>query len=110
MKTMAGKIERQNPQRSNNQSDSSLLSRRGFMQTGVVVGTALLMPPVLGNVLEAQAAVPGPDNSQQPILTTRRTLGSGKYGFEVSTLGFGVMGMNYNRGPHPERKAMITLL
>lgn len=95
---------------SNDQSDSTLLSRRGFLQTGAVLGTALLMPPVAGNVLEAQAALPGPDSSRQPILTKRRTLGSGKYGLEVSTLGFGVMGMNYNRGPHPERKALIALL
>lgn len=29
---------------------------------------------------------------------------------EVSALGFGVMGMNYNRGAHPDRKAMIELL
>lgn len=29
---------------------------------------------------------------------------------EVSALGFGVMGMNYNRGPHPDHKAMIALL
>ncbi|WP_255494868.1 aldo/keto reductase [Luteibacter sp. Sphag1AF] len=28
----------------------------------------------------------------------------------VSTLGFGVMGMNYNRGPHPDRAALIRLL
>lgn len=29
---------------------------------------------------------------------------------EVSALGFGMMGLNYNRGPHPERKALIALL
>jgi aryl-alcohol dehydrogenase-like predicted oxidoreductase len=29
---------------------------------------------------------------------------------EVSGLGFGVMGMNHHRGPHPDRKAMIALL
>jgi aryl-alcohol dehydrogenase-like predicted oxidoreductase len=68
------------------------------------------MAAVLGNVLEAQATIPGPSSSQHPILTRRRTLGSGKYSLKVSALGFGVMGMNYNRGPHPERKAMITLL
>ncbi|MDR3581560.1 MAG: aldo/keto reductase [Oryzomonas sp.] len=50
------------------------------------------------------------DCSPQPILNKRRTLGTGKHALEVSTLGFGVMGMNYNRGPHPERKALIALL
>jgi aryl-alcohol dehydrogenase-like predicted oxidoreductase len=45
-----------------------------------------------------------------PTITERRTLGSGDFRMEVSALGFGVMGMNYNRGPHPARKAMIALL
>jgi aryl-alcohol dehydrogenase-like predicted oxidoreductase len=43
-------------------------------------------------------------------ITKRRILGAGKYRFEVSTLGMGCMGMNYHRGPVPERKAMIDLL
>ena len=43
-------------------------------------------------------------------MTKRRTLGSGDFCMEVSALGFGVMGMNYNRGPHPDHKAMIALL
>ena len=45
-----------------------------------------------------------------PTITKRRTLGSGDFRMEVSALGFGVMGMNYNRGVHPDRKAMIELL
>jgi aryl-alcohol dehydrogenase-like predicted oxidoreductase len=45
-----------------------------------------------------------------PILTRHRTLGTGQYSFEVSALGFGVMGMNYNRGPHPDRAELIALL
>lgn len=40
----------------------------------------------------------------------KRTLGRGKYSLEVSALGFGVMGMTYNRGPVPDRKDMINLL
>lgn len=45
-----------------------------------------------------------------PVISQRRTLGSGAYRMDVSELGFGVMGMNYNRGPHPNRKALIALL
>jgi len=45
-----------------------------------------------------------------PTITKRRTLGSGDFQMDVSALGFGVMGMNYNRGIHPDRKAMIELL
>lgn len=45
-----------------------------------------------------------------PSIIQNRTLGSGISAMQVSALGFGVMGMNYNRGPHPDRKAMIALL
>ncbi|MGA6119117.1 aldo/keto reductase [Sphingobacterium anhuiense] len=44
-----------------------------------------------------------------PVMTQRRTLGKGSAAMEVSALGFGVMGMNYHRGPHPDEKAMIKL-
>lgn len=37
-------------------------------------------------------------------------LGSGRAAMEVSALGFGVMGMTYNRSRHPDRKACIRLL
>ncbi|WP_149135072.1 aldo/keto reductase [Cupriavidus campinensis] len=45
-----------------------------------------------------------------PVITQQRTLGTGSHSLQVSALGFGVMGMSYNRGPHPDRKAMIALL
>jgi len=44
-----------------------------------------------------------------PIITERRTLGKGSAPMEVSDLGFGLMGMNYHRGPHHDEKAMIKL-
>lgn len=39
-----------------------------------------------------------------------RTLGAGNDGLTVSALGLGCMGMNYHRGPAPDRKLMIRLL
>jgi len=33
-----------------------------------------------------------------------RTLGTGSAAFEVSALGFGVMGMTYNRSQYPDKK------
>ena len=39
-----------------------------------------------------------------------RVLGTGKAAFEVSALGFGVMGMTYNRSQHPDKKQCIRLL
>src|ERR1700761_7599664 len=34
----------------------------------------------------------------------------GKSGLEVSAIGFGCMGLNYHRGPAPDRKEMIALV
>lgn len=39
-----------------------------------------------------------------------RTLGNGDAALEVSALGFGVMGMTYNRSQHPDKKQCIRLL
>src|SRR5690606_23987708 len=44
-----------------------------------------------------------------PLILQSRTLGRGSAAMEVSALGFGVMGMNYHRGPFPDKKAMIKL-
>lgn len=43
-------------------------------------------------------------------VSAKRTLGKGNAAFEVSALGFGVMGMTYNRSQHPDKKACIRLL
>jgi aryl-alcohol dehydrogenase-like predicted oxidoreductase len=44
------------------------------------------------------------------LLTRRRVLGAGEAALEVSALGFGVMGMTYNRATHPDKPALIKLL
>lgn len=47
--------------------------------------------------------------SAKPSLPTR-TLGSGTYSMTVSALGFGAMGMSYNRGPAKDVREMARLL
>lgn len=101
-------VVEQNSQDNNNQNDSSQVNRRGFMKVGAVLSAALFAPPALGKALAGQTAAPVQDN--QLLAGKRRTLGTGSSSMEVSALGFGVMGMNYNRGYHPDRKAMIRLL
>lgn len=86
------------------------LSRRGFFKAGTALGAALMMPFAWNNALAAQAASTVHDSRRHDTLNMQRTLGSGKFSMTVSAIGFGVMGMNYNRGPHPERKALIRLL
>ncbi len=104
-------MEQQNAQGRNDQSDSAPWSRRDFLKTGATtLGTALFMLSAFRNVLADQTAIPGHDSSKHPILTKRRTLGSGKSSLEVSALGLGCMGMSYSRGPAPDRKAMIALI
>jgi hypothetical protein len=96
MKPMKGKAEQQNPQDSNNQSDSALLSRRGFLRTGAALGAAMCITPAWGNPVAGQAPIPNQNSTSSPLISQRRKLGSGKHSLEVSALGFGCMGMNYH--------------
>lgn len=83
--------------------ENSKVSRRGFLKTAALMGAALTVQPVLSKAEKVQNVL------DDTIKTTNRILGTGKAAIKVSTLGFGVMGMNYHRGPHPDRKAMIRL-
>lgn len=88
------------------------ISRRGFLKTAVLAGAALTLPTGLDNVFAAkpeQAETLGNDNDVAHV-TARRILGTGAAAFEVSALGFGVMGMTYNRSQHPGKKECIRLL
>jgi aryl-alcohol dehydrogenase-like predicted oxidoreductase len=96
-------------------SNSDPSSRRDFLKTGATLGAAMCVPPAVGSAAAAQQVQErqAPDRSSEldlPVMTQRRRLGKGSFSMEVSALGFGVMGMSYNRGHHPDRKAMIALL
>lgn len=87
------------------------LGRRDFMKAGGVLGAALFaqsLSPVMANVKELEPIEA--DTSSDPLVTDRRQLGSGKFAMEVSAIGFGVMGMSYHRGAHPDKRACIRLL
>jgi aryl-alcohol dehydrogenase-like predicted oxidoreductase len=90
-------------------------TRRDFLRTGTTLGAALCVPSVAGSAAsepkaQEQQTLAGSGELDLPLMTRSRTLGNGSFSLEVSALGFGVMGMSYNRGPHPDRKAMIALL
>lgn len=114
-----------NPSKKRNPQENSVeeigkASRRNFLKVGAAMGAALCVPSVITNALGANPLMGeanGVNNTSAintdidlPFITKIRTLGAGKAAFEVSALGFGVMGMTYNRGPHPEKQAMIRLL
>ena len=99
-----------------NSSEELDVGRRNFFKTGAVLGTAMLIDPVINKVnagqslLNSDSFTSSTSSSDTPAITQVRTLGSGKFSMDVSALGFGVMGMNYNRGSHPDKKAAIRLL
>jgi len=87
--------------------------RRSFFKTGAALGAAILLNPVITKVNANQKLLNShslTSDTDTPAIAQKRRLGSGKFSMEVSALGFGVMGMNYNRGPHPDKKATIRLL
>lgn len=85
-------------------------SRRGFLKTLGLAGAALAIGPTFNKVQAAASVADGGKTKNGSGQLPHRTLGTGKAAFEVSALGFGVMGMTYNRSQHPDRKQCIRLL
>lgn len=89
------------------------MNRRDFLKSTAIFGAALSLPSALGGcsvkLMNSNTAVASdrqPGGSGFP----HRTLGSGRAALDVSALGFGVMGMTYNRSNHPDKKQCIRLL
>lgn len=88
------------------------ISRRRFLKTAAAIGTALTVAPALGKIRVVDNAVNGTSvgGGKAGDGLPHRVLGTGKAAFEVSALGFGVMGMTYNRSQHPDMQQCIRLL
>lgn len=88
--------------------------RRAFLRAGATLGAVACAPLAVASTTaasrQADTCSKALGTMDLPVITKVRTLGSGDARMEVSALGFGVMGMNYNRGVHPDRQAMIELL
>lgn len=96
----------------NNNENYNPSNRRDFLKSAALFGATACVPTVLVSSCTDQKATSISDNKNEntnPVITQRRTLGKGNSAMEVSALGFGVMGMNYHRGTHPDEKAMIKL-
>lgn len=87
--------------------DTLKIGRRGFLKTAAVLAAISVMPPI---IKKSHAYVAAEGDIDTPLLTEKRTLGKGRAAMEVSALGFGVMGMTYNRSRHPDKKQCIRLL
>ncbi len=88
------------------------ISHRRFLKTAAAIGTALTVAPALGKIRVVDNAVNGTSvgGGKAGDGLPHRVLGTGKAAFEVSALGFGVMGMTYNRSQHPDMQQCIRLL
>jgi aryl-alcohol dehydrogenase-like predicted oxidoreductase len=88
-------------------------NRRGFLKASAALGAVACAAPVAA-CAGGQSPTPASPSEAAPmdlpVINPRRTLGAGDFRMEVSALGFGVMGLNYNRGTHPDRPALIALL
>lgn len=91
--------------------ENKTFSRRGFLKTAAAIGAALAITPTLNKVRAAEAAMTGRNGAiVRKDGMEHRTLGSGKAAMEVSALGFGCMGMNYNRSQSPDKKECILII
>lgn len=79
------------------------LGRRDFLKTAGLLSVVLLASPILD---KADAK----NLKDEKLITEYRILGSGDAAMKVTALGFGCMGMSYNRGMIKDEKEMIKLL
>lgn len=104
------KIE--NEKTANNENNN----RRNFLKTVALTGAAISASPLLNTVSAAQRVIDYNDSSDSfgkmdlPLIKNKRILGAGKFVMEVSAVGFGCMGLNYNRSWHPDKKTLINLV
>ncbi|MCM1109432.1 MAG: aldo/keto reductase [Clostridium sp.] len=79
------------------------ISRRGFLKAAAAMSAALAIEPAINNVQAAERIIKGNRTVKHPDMQYR-ILGTENAAMEVSALGFGVMGMTYNRSQYPGKK------
>ena len=88
------------------------VNRRGFLKAAVFMSAAFMIPSGVNKVLAATSPkkTEVKSSGSNLFISEKRILGSGKAAMEVSAMGFGVMGMNYNRSQAPNKKQCIKLI
>ncbi len=84
------------------------LGRRGFVKSAIFAGAAAVLGG--GTLRSENVNAKNGEPGLASLMSKRRTLGSGKAALEVSEIGFGCMGMTYNRSSHPNKKECISLI
>jgi aryl-alcohol dehydrogenase-like predicted oxidoreductase len=92
--------------------EGTVLDRRAVLASALLGAAACAAPSQATTRAQSSGRAPVTSSAASSAagISKRRTLGSGPSSFEVSALGFGCMGLNYNRGVAPERSAMIALI
>ena len=90
---------------------NKLISRRSFLKTAFAVGVTLGVNTAMGKMHAAENIL-SRENGKKPTHDGMeyRVLGSGSAALEVSALGFGCMGLNYNRSQAPDKKECIRIV
>ena len=87
-----------------NNDNKNGMNRRGFIQTTALIGTVLGVSSMF-KITSAKEVL-----GKKSSASDKTILGKGNASMEVSALGFGCMGLNYHRGPYPDKKFCINLL
>ncbi len=97
-------------------NEQTELGRRGFLKRVAFASAAFCVTPSLEKITAAERAI-----TNKPLISTTastgtavvhglRTLGSGNAAMQISSIGFGCMGLNYHRSEHPDEQAAIRLV
>lgn len=78
------------------------MSRRGFLKVAAALGLAFAAEPAISKAQAARRIIAG-SPAEKNTGMAYRTLGTGRAAMEVSALGFGLMGMTYNRSQYPSK-------
>ena len=93
-------------------NNKKTLNRRNFLRQVITAGAVIASGATASSLMSARSFPVSSQKSEkrEATISSTRTLGNGTASFPVSSLGFGVMGMTYNRSQHPDKRACIRLL
>lgn len=91
--------------------EEKVIGRRSFLKTAGTIGAALAFSPTVNRLSASEGVFNDRKEARRNGDSMEcRTLGSGNASMKVSAIGFGCMGMNYNRSQSPDRKECIRVI